>query len=148
MTSDTLLFLQNAWSPLYAGSEWPRPSWLRALATSRSGERLKNLIDDLNICHNTTAQVSPNPNTLCKPDMEHVRRLLAERPSIVIACGKQAEAALIEAWDGPLLVVPHPASRLLTTKLYQRGRRLLARGLTERVALRQLRGRTRLEKGI
>jgi len=40
-----IIFLQNAWSESYAGETWPRPSWLRALERSRSGQRLK-IIDD------------------------------------------------------------------------------------------------------
>src|ERR1043165_876190 len=52
-----VIFLQNAWSPIYAGRVWPRKSWLRALALSRSGQRLACLTDDWNECENTTLMV-------------------------------------------------------------------------------------------
>lgn len=60
---------------------------------------------------------------------------------VVVACGKQAERALAECWDGPLLVVPHPAARVLTDALYCRGYELLRCGLAGKVTLRQERGR-------
>lgn len=138
------VFLQNAWSPAYAGREWPRASWLLALARSRSGRRLRLMIDDPRCCHNTTPVVGAKPNSVCKPDEAHIRVILAgdwgDRERIVVACGRQAEKALIAIWDGPLLAVPHPASRLLTNDLYKQAREILAKGFTERLALRQRRG--------
>jgi hypothetical protein len=56
-----VVFLQNAWSEIYAGGTWPRPSWLRALERSRSGQRLKILVDDLSACENTTPIVGATP---------------------------------------------------------------------------------------
>lgn len=44
-----VLFLQNAYSPAYAGKKWPRSSWLRALFKSHTGKRLKNLIEGMGI---------------------------------------------------------------------------------------------------
>jgi len=122
-----LLFLQHAWSSLYAGRHWPRRSWLRALKRSRSGRRLGRLIADLDdgladpyeICHNTTSLVGETPASKLPADPIHIRSLLARyKPGAVIACGRQAEAALCELWDGPLLVVPHPAARRLTDALF------------------------------
>lgn len=140
-----LLFLQNAWSESYAGREWPRESWLRALARSRSGKRLSVMIDDFDICVNTTPIVGSSPDSVEAPDEDYIiRKLFAAKPEIVIACGRQAEAALVELWDGPLLAVPHPAHRLVTDKLYRRARRLLANGFEKRLALRQLRGEVRV----
>lgn len=52
-----VIFLQNAWSEIYAGGTWPQQSWLRVLHWSRSGQRLKILVDDLSVCENTTPTV-------------------------------------------------------------------------------------------
>jgi hypothetical protein len=138
-----VVFLQNAWSPLYAGSTWPRDSWLRALETSRSGQRLRILIvDQYHICENTTAAVASHPSGVEAPDATHIRRVLTDRkPRVVIACGKQAELALKAIWSGPMLAVPHPAHRLLTDRLYRKARSLLTPHFAGRVALRQARGR-------
>jgi hypothetical protein len=133
-----VVFLQNAWSPFYAGRVWPRPSWLRALAASRSGKRLRLLIDDLDLCEETTPEVAPTPSGVCPPDYAHIRGVIERRrPRVVVACGKQAESSLLELWPGPLLAVPHPAHRLLTDALYREARAILEGGLTGRTALRQ-----------
>ena len=136
-----IVFLQNAWSPIYAGGEWPRESWLRALERSRSGQRLRVMIDDFNVCENTTPVVGGTPDSVIPPDVDHIKALLARHnPQVVVACGKQAEIALLGLWSGPLLAVPHPAHRLLTDQLYREARTLLANGFNERLALRQMRG--------
>lgn len=141
-----VVFLQNAWSPVYAGSVWPRRSWLRALETSRSGQRLRVLIDEYHICENTTAVVSAHPSGIEAPDAAHILRVLSKRkPQIVVACGKQAELALKGIWPGPMLAVPHPAHRLLTDRLYEKARRLLTPQFVGRVALRQARGKVLVE---
>jgi len=142
MCCPMVVFLQNAWSPVYALGEWPRASWLTALKRSRSGQRLRVLIDDFEACENTTPIVGATPNSIIPPDHKHIRAILLRRaPRVVIACGKQAEAALVGLWQGPLLVVPHPAHRLLTDNLYREARWLLESGrFEERLALRQARG--------
>jgi hypothetical protein len=73
MTPALVLFLQNAWSPVYAGTIWPRRSWLRALQQTRSGQRLRLLVDDFQVCHNTTPWVGAQPSALLPPDLEHMR---------------------------------------------------------------------------
>lgn len=137
-----IVFLQNAWSPFFAGRRWPRASWLRALERSRTGKRLKVMIDDLDLCEETTPEVGATPSSKPPPDFAHIREVLARRaPRIVVACGRQAEVSLLELWPGPLLVVPHPTFRLLTDELYRQARAMLATcEFNERVALRQLRG--------
>ena len=179
------IFLQNAWSPLYAGSVWPRESWLRALYRSRSGKRLRLLITDPKDPYqplpvrfeNTTPEVAAESSGKLSPDPAHIMESLirhshpenagphpirdhGEDPECwrvrladwknsqaVVACGKQAETSLIDLWKGPLLVVPHPAARVLTDALYRRGREILFAGLTERIALRQGRGQV-IEEAI
>jgi hypothetical protein len=66
--------------------------------------------------------------------------LAATRPEVVIACGRQAEQALQVLWEGPLLVVPHPAARILTNAAYARAKALFTPTYTGRYALRQRRG--------
>lgn len=118
-----VVFLQNAWSPLYAGSKWPRKSWLRALARSRSGQRIRLMIDDYDLCENTTAEVAATPDGVCQPDCEHIADVIERRkPSLVICCGKQARTALELVWSGKMIAVPHPAYRLLTNEVYEKVR--------------------------
>lgn len=142
----TLVFLQNAWSPMYAGGTWPRRSWLRALELSRSGQRLKLLIDDYDCVENTTPIVGPTAASVVPPDLDYVREILeARRPTVVIACGKQAEEALGQIWGGGLVVVPHPACRILTNELYAQARKLAGAVTFERVAYRQIKGKILIE---
>jgi hypothetical protein len=142
-----IVFLQNAWSPLYAGGVWPRRSWLRALATCRSGQRLKLLIDDYDVCENTTPIVGATASSVVPPDDRHILDVLRARaPNVVVACGKQAESVLIRLWHGPLLIVPHPANRVLTDALYLVGRARLRGRFTDRLAMRQTRAGIDIER--
>ena len=144
---NAIIFLQNAWSPRYAGKTWPRISWLRALEASRSGKRLKVLTDDLTICHNTTPKIAKVSSGFIPPDELHIREILNNRnPDIVIACGKSAEDVLKRLWEGPLLAIPHPASRLLTNALYEYARNMLYCNVRLRLALRQKKGYFYIEK--
>ena len=146
-----VIFLQNAWSPVYAGQEWPRLSWLRALKQSRSGQRLRHLlldseaeddIDRWNHCYNLTRWCGFRPSDLMAPDVAYVQGVLQhELPGLVVACGKVAEAVLTRLWLGPLLVVPHPAWRVLRDEVYQVARReYMQPGCIGRWRLRQARG--------
>lgn len=142
-----IVFLQNAWSPLYAGRTWPRQSWLRALARSRSGQRLKHLVEDWDECENTTPKVGAKPSSVLGPDKDHIMEVLHRRnPDVVIACGRQAEKALAATWIGPLLAVPHPAHRVVTNALYLKANGLLKDGFNKRLALRQRRGQIKVER--
>ena len=141
-----LVFLQNAWSPHYAGSEWPREFWLPALARSRSGQRLRIVVEDPRCCWNTTPIVGESSKSIVKPDESWIEDVLATRsPGVVLACGGQAEEALGKLWQGPFLAIPHPASRVLTTELLIFARLCLEEGVWGRLALRQRRGRVEVE---
>ncbi len=147
----TIIFLQNAWSPLYAGREWPRKSWLRALEKSRSGQRLGILVGvDWDCCENITPQVGKIPSSVMREDEPYVLSILERRkPKVVIACGRHAERTLKKLWPGPLLVVPHPAHRLLTNLCYRLANDLILKdGFNERVALRLNRNGTVREEPI
>lgn len=140
-TPRIVYFLQNAWSPIYAGAVWPRERWLLALKSSRSGQRLRVMLDDFDLCENTTPQVGATPDSVLPPDDAHILAVLeARRPTVVVACGKQAETALARLWNGALLAVPHPAHRLLTDALYCEARRQLSDAFTARIAIRQQKG--------
>lgn len=148
----TLVLLQNAWSPVYAGMIWPRESWIEALLWCRSGQRIKQFLpieDDDDIrkgeaywVDNTTPVCGPTANSRVKPDMGHVVGMLTRlKPSLVIACGKQAQTCIdkigthghIKALNAfgryskvfmphnyvpkfSRVYMPHPAMRLLTNK--------------------------------
>lgn len=131
-------FLQNAWSPYYAGRTWPRESWLRALERSRSGQRLKILTEGLGEANwwfdNTTPIVGNRPDSVVKPDLNHVFEVLDEqRPDYIVGFGKQAKATLLKiVLPVPAFFVPHPASRTLTNNLYYELITLLEKGTTNR----------------
>jgi hypothetical protein len=142
-----IVFLQNAWSPFYAGKIWPRESWLRALATSRSGQRLGLICDSLNDVENTTAQVGNHPDSVCPPDKNHIKTVLKQRkPDVIITCGRQAEKALCCLWTGPIVSVPHPACRVLTNACYLKANSLLTDNYKDRLAVRQRKGKIEIEK--
>jgi hypothetical protein len=136
--------LQNAWSPYYAGREWPRAGWLEALHDCRSGRRLKILqqaCPQADIWYdNTTPIVGARPDSVVPPDMLHVASLVAYR-DYFIAFGRQAQRVLIELEKArPLLIVPHPAHRLLTDALYRKAGHILREGFTGTVELRPRNG--------
>ena len=125
---------------------------MKALRASRSGvrlavvERAARAIDPAAeiVWDNTTRAVGDHPDSRLPPDLDHVRRVLARhQPAAVMAFGRQAAETLPLVWDGPLLVVPHPAYRLLTDRLYAAAGRIVAEGFSGRVELVQCRGRYR-----
>lgn len=133
-----LIFLQNAWSPAYAGRRWPRESWLRALQRSRSGQRLATLVGtNWEWCDNITPEVGDNPDSVLPADAAHIQSVLsARKPDVVIACGRHAERALLKLWHGPMVCVPHPAHRLLTNLCYAMANDIIADGFQGHIALR------------
>jgi hypothetical protein len=120
--------LQNPWSPHYEGRKWPRQSWLKALWASRSGQRLRRLFPDPTQVwfDNTNPIATGTPSGVLPPDLDHVKRMLKrQKPTVVVACGRIAEYVSMGMWDGRLMLVPHPAYRLLTNKLIDTARDLL-----------------------
>jgi hypothetical protein len=140
-----VVFLQNAWSPHYAGRTWPRISWLKALAKSRSGQRLNKLIAIARDVEwwfdNTTPIVGATPDSVVKPDAAHIEKVLREqKPDVVVLLGEQAARAVLPVCKKPCLVMPHPANRVLTNVLYELGGRLLATKFQGVWVLKQERG--------
>lgn len=145
ITKQVLAFLQNAWSPLYAGETWPRELWLKALARSRSGTRLKHLTAECPtaIIHwdNTTPQVGATANSVIPADESHIRSVLeAVAPDFTLALGRQATEALLKLQQQPLLILPHPTYRPVTNQLYQQAGQLINNGFQGIIELKQRRG--------
>ncbi len=148
-----VVFLQNAWSALYAGDRWPRDSWLKALQRSRSGQRLEVLEASYEIAagdskdsefwyDNTTPIVGGSPDSVVPADHRHIREVIKSiGPRAVVACGRLAHAAVRPLWTGPLLLVPHPAHRVLTNALYRQAGEILAGKFDGVIELKQEKGR-------
>jgi hypothetical protein len=138
MATRCLVILQNAWSPLYAGDIWPRESWLKALHACPTGRALRVIFPDQTGIEfdNTTAEVSEEPNGICEPDPSHITSAIDRfNPEYILACGKQAEKALVDLWPGKLVCIPHPAWRMMQTRYLHLIRDFLAEGRFSRVKL-------------
>lgn len=150
-----VVFLQNAWSPVYAGGTWPRKSWLKALENSRSGQRLSILnagCPSVELWYdNTTPIVGAEPNSQEPADLSHmVQVLVDQRPDYVVVCGRQAAAAITEIDHGckGVLVVPHPAYRVLTNSLYETAASFLEGGFIGTIELTQGREAIRMVRNF
>jgi hypothetical protein len=160
-----LTFLQNAWfhRPLHGwhkqkgvavplpewSSEW-RLGWLWATGRCRSGNRLRKLLgedcferEDMAFS-NASPKVSYGDSAGKFPaDPKWIASELdLHKPDVVVCCGTVAGQAVPPLWSGPMVVVPHPASRLVTDKLYiEAVRTLLAPDFGRRLCFVQERGR-------
>jgi hypothetical protein len=131
-------FLQNAWStsPNHDAGVWERSSWLKALWRSRSGQRLRLLVQATPqmtwFFTNTAVAVGDSPDSVMPPDFAHINKVLYhQHPDVVVTFGNQAANALEPVClrrGLPLLKVPHPAHRVLTNKLYESAAEMLNRG--------------------
>lgn len=151
MNRKAVVFLQNAWSPFYAGRTWPRKSWLAALHRSRSGQRLavlaKNCPDVELWYDNTTPVVGDSPKSIIAADFKHMKRVIREQdPDFIVTCGKLAAQAVAEAglafrqW----MKLPHPAYRVLTNSLYEAAGAMLEAGFIGIAELEQEREHIRV----
>lgn len=121
-----IIFLQNAWSPFYAGGVWPRASWLRSLAKSKTGKKVSIITDDLNRCENTTPIVGDTASSKVPPDQKYMQEIIDRRkPDLIVAAGAQAIEAVDRIWQGAAIYVPHPACRWLPDDLYIVANRLI-----------------------
>lgn len=119
-----LVVLQNPWARGNLRNGYNPQVWKREFEKSRAGRRLQVAlpVDRKWSIHfsNACPVLASGPDGVYAPDARHVRRTLKRvSPNLVLACGKLAEEALITLWEGPLLCVPHPSSRVLTNDLYE-----------------------------
>jgi len=119
---------------------------MAALHRSRSGQRLRVLqaFAPEAAWHfdNTTPECGDSPDSVIPPDFGHIQNVLtATKPDVVIACGRQAKAALLKLELPKLLIVPHPAHRLLTNALYRKAGQIVRLGFHGICELRQRKGR-------
>lgn len=140
-------FLQNPWTiPEYEGINFGKPigrarqGWLYNLSQCASGKRLRRF-KHLKIHWENASWVGTSVSGSARPDRAHILDVLSEeKPSTVLVCGRLAEKSVQELWDGPLLVIPHPASRSLSNNLLDEAVDLLEASFDERIALRQHKG--------
>lgn len=88
-------------------------------------------MNDIDIWYdNTTPIVGAKSSSIVKPNTQHIQKILAEQnPDLVILFGKQAKEAVLNMWAGNVLILPHPANRVLTNVLYEHAAALFNCGL-------------------
>jgi hypothetical protein len=128
-----LIVLQNPWRKGRLRGGWSPGAWRREFLSSRSGVRLRSVLPEQGHAQQWDVHYANACPTLAKdadgafePCLPHLRRALKRvQPDVVMACGALAEQACAAAWDGPLVCVPHPAYRLVTTALYEAAREIV-----------------------
>jgi len=120
-----LVVLQNAYDRGSLSAGFNPKRWLNEFEHSRTGHRLLygalesrfTFRWDLRYT-NASPKLGHGSSSKHQPDRRHLRRRLRDvAPDLVLACGQLAEAATSELWSGPLVAIPHPASRVLTNEL-------------------------------
>lgn len=115
--------LKNGWNPAYWKNEFLRSRTYARLRSALPWERSGRWLIHFT---NANPSIGAGPDSHFDADLGHLRRTLSRvRPDFVLACGKCAEAALVDLWAGPLAIVPHPAHRLVTDSLYERCKHIL-----------------------
>jgi hypothetical protein len=116
-----VVFLQNAYSEIPQGPIWEYDKWFPALQASRTGKRLERIFPYWSDVYfaNTTFEIGDNPDSQLPPHWEYMRSIvLAQNPKVILACGKQAEQALLDnKTKYRLICMPHPAYRVVTNDL-------------------------------
>lgn len=117
-----LFVLQNAWRKGAKPEEREdghERFWWWALWRSQSGKRLREMIPD-NIDYdvvNASALVGNHSQSVYPVDKALMAMRLGRiRPDVVVLCGKVAAglAPLVEDYQRPCVIAPHPAWRLLS----------------------------------
>lgn len=129
-----LVVLQNPYNKGQL-ADWNPGHWYREFLSSRTGRRLARALPEERSDHygtgnkqlwsihftNANPKVGDGPDAQHEPDLPHLRRTLRRvRPTLILTCGMNAEQAIVQLWDGPLIAIPHPAYRLLTNDLLAR----------------------------
>ena len=127
MKTRLLVVLQNAYDKGQLKQGWHPGRWKTEFLKSRTGFRLKMALPGTLYgrlypwsVHYTNAcpGIGNGPDSQLEPCEKHLGRALRRvDPMIVLACGKVAEGLCTKLWAGPLIVMPHPASRVITDNL-------------------------------
>jgi hypothetical protein len=119
-------FLQNPWSPVYAGKPWPRESWLRAFYLSPTGKKCSKFFGMHDVhWDNSSPITADNPKTIHQPDLDHMAGVIkTHNPKLIITFGKPAKEAAREMMGNngiacSVLHLPHPTFRLVTNYLFE-----------------------------
>lgn len=140
--SKILVVLQNAYDLGELRRGFNAATWLSELRGTLSYSKLVRAIpDDFEVrWTNACRGIGKGPASKLRPHPPKIRKRAVEhRVDAVLACGQVAERAALQAWAGPLLAIPHPASRTLTNSLLDVTKALLEAG-HGRIAIRQRRG--------
>lgn len=139
-------FLQNAWfrpgtKQVIIDRFWSDHKFRRALiARSASGKRLTRTFDKLFAeiyWQDATREIGYKSSAKLPADDCHIQQVLNEQcPSLVLAFGELAGAALTRIWPGPLICLPHPAARGLKDELYREAIKLINMEVNQRVKLK------------
>jgi hypothetical protein len=155
-----VVFLQNSWSPQWAGRPWPRSQWLKALWRSRSGTRLISLTVPLEFTQeyefwfdNASPIVGEHAGSTYKADTLHMAGVLAVRtPHVVVCMGRVAADGwrLLPEWRKicPCLITPHPTYRVVTNDLFNQAAQQIIAGFSGTLELKQERGEVCLSKWL
>lgn len=131
--------------------EWRR-IWLYATAGSRSGQRLRVMLGEDCFERDDMAFADASPKVSYgssagrfKGDPEWVAWELEKfQPSVVVCCGNEAIDTVTPLWQGPVMCLPHPTSRVVTNALYREaGVMLLKHDFRRRVRFYQDKDRCR-----
>jgi len=156
MNTRTLVVLQNVWyrHPRKAQAlldKYGYDFYVRTLAASRSGRRLAEIFPPpwnpyLLRFINTTPRLGSRPSSRLSGCADYVRNHIRDfGPRVIVACGDQAKTTVFASgWQNAqsLLLLPHPAYRLLTNQLLREARDL-ACWLTQLAGVKHIRLRQR-----
>lgn len=129
-----LVVLQNAYDKGELAKGYSYRRWLKEMERSRVGQRLECIFRSLWLPHyvNTTPLIGAGPNARLPVNLAHMRRAFNRvQPTLVMACGKQAESACAELWAGDLVAIPHPAYRVLTNLLLEEVSQIIGWRMTQ-----------------
>lgn len=116
-----LVLLQNAYTKGSLKQGWNYQRWFNEFSTSRSGQRISTVFEGQLKAPkytNCTTKMGDNPDSLLVPMPSHVKSAISRvKPKILLACGAIAEDVAQQVWQGDLIVMPHPAFRVLTNSL-------------------------------
>ncbi|NIV40298.1 MAG: hypothetical protein GWN58_66115 [Anaerolineae bacterium] len=115
-----LVVLQNAYATTaYRRAQLRKPDvWACGLWASHTGRRLTSMLPagcTVRVI-NASPRIGKRSSDCFPPEPEHIRAEIEKhRPSVILACGKQAQAGL-EALGLPHISAPHPAWRQLSNE--------------------------------